>query len=151
MGRLDSVSDVTGRLTPLDLNAVNIENIINELNRNSDQLDAIANSLSIIGRGTLTGTWDGTAGGTVILSAAHGLTLAPIFISTFKRSDQPGVFYPGAHWFYNGAGTLTAEAFTQTDTSNITFEFIGHTAGSPATITFSYYIIQQPAQVPTGA
>lgn len=155
MGRLDAITDMTGRLNPMDLNAQNIANIIDEMNRNSDQLDSIANSLNIIGRGTLSGTWGGTggAGGSLIVSAAHGFAVAPIFLAFFTRADDAtnGKSYPVPQWFYDSAGSFVGRAYAYTDNTNIYFSYTAAANGSPIAFVCSYYLIQQPAQVPTGS
>ncbi len=153
MGRLDQFADITGSMNQVDTNAQNIQQIIDEMNRNSDQLDAISNGLSIIGRNTLIGTWNGTggAGGSLTLQQNHGFQTAPIFMASFLRSDVPGVYYPVPQWFYDGSGSFQARTYSYTDATNIYFSFTSASNGSPITFTFSYYILQQPAQVPTGA
>lgn len=151
MGRLDEVVDMTGSSSQMDLNSQNIQQVIDELNRNSDQLDAIANGLNIIGRGSLSGTWDGTAGGQITLKQAHGFSQAPIFLASFTRSDMPGQFFPVPMWFYDTAGNYQSRVYDYTDATNINLTFVSAISGSPTTFVFSWYIIQQPAQVPTGS
>lgn len=144
MGRIDSITDMTGTLDVMDLNAQNIQQIIDELNRNSDQLDSIAKGINIIGRGTTTSVNHSA------ISVAHGFSQAPIFVASFTRSDQPGVYYPIPSWFYDVAGNYQGRVYAYTDSQSIvlTQDFV---AAAPATITFSWYILQQPAQVPTGS
>ena len=150
MGRLDPITDPTGKLTDTQQNAVNIDNIINELNRNSDQLDAISNSLNIIGRGSISGTWTGQGGigNALSLSKNHGFGSAPIFLASFTRSDQSGVHYPVPQWFFDDEGNFLSRATAFTDASIISFDYFQVSDGTPISLTFSWYIIQQPAQVP---
>lgn len=151
MGRLDMIVDMTGKTNLLAMNEENISNIIDEMNRNSDQLDAIANNLNIIARGTLTGTWDGTANHGVSLVQNHGFSTPPIFVAQFTRSDQPGIYYPVPQWFYDSSGNFQGRAYAYTDATNINLSFLSVVNGSGAvTFNFSWYILQQPAQVPTG-
>lgn len=151
MGRLDAITDMTGKMSSLDMNAQNIGNIIDELNRNSDQLDAIANTLNIIGKGTLSMNWDGSSGFVNTVSQTHGFTVPPLFMASFTRSDQPGIYYPVPMWFYDGAGNFQQRIYGYTDSSKIFFQLATASAGATLTYTFSWYIIQQPAQVPTGS
>lgn len=144
MGKLDSFTDFTGNSNQLDINIQNIQQIIDEMNRNSDQLDAIAKGLSIIGRGSVT-----IAAG-AISTTAHGFGSAPIFMCFFSRNDQPGKYYQTSQWFYSDAGAYEGRVYAYTDGTNINLTSV-FVANSPATLTFSWYFIQQPAQVPTGA
>lgn len=155
MGRLDTFADMTGSMNQVDINEQNILQVIDELNRNADQLDAVANALSIIGRGSVNGTWSGNGGTGNLLSltATHGFQTAPIFMASFTRSDMPNQWFNIPQWFYDNSGNLAGRAYAYTDAQNINFNFIGNNASpvSPVNMTFSWYIIQQPAQVPTGA
>jgi len=152
MGRLDTITDMTGDMDAVQVNAANIDNIINELNRNSDQLDAISNSLNIIGRGSISGTWQGQGGinNALTLSSNHGFGSAPIFLGSFTRSDQSGTFYPTPQWFFDNTRNFIARAVAFTDSQNISFSYFQVSNGPQIILTFSWYIIQQPAQVPTG-
>lgn len=151
MGRLDYTTDLTGGMSPLQLNETNIRTVIDELNRNSDQLDAIANALNIVGRGSLSATWNGSAGSIINLSQAHGFGTAPIFLATYNRSDEPGVYHMLPYWAYDTSGNYQSVTFAYTDSTNINFGFVSNINGSAVTFKFSWYILQQPAQVPTGS
>lgn len=150
MGRLDAFTDMTGQMNQVDLNKQNIQQIIDELNRNSDQLDSLNKGLNIIAKNTLAGTWDGTGGinSGLTLSAVHGFSQAPIFLASFTRSDRAGLVYPVPQWFYGGGGAFESRAYSYTDQANIFFNFASVAGGAPINFVFSYYIIQQPAQVP---
>lgn len=144
MGRLDAFVDITGSMSPLDVNTENIQQIIDELNRNADQLDAISKGLNIIGQGSR------TIGANTASQVNHGFGSAPIFLCFFNRDDQPGIFYAASQWFYDNTGNYQGRVYAYTDATNInlTSTFV---AGAPTNVTFSWYFIQQPAQVPTGA
>lgn len=150
MGLIDAVTDMTGSMSQLDINTENISNIIDELNRNSDQLDSIGNSLNIISRGTLSGTWDGTTD-VLQVQQNHGFATAPIFLASFTRSDMVGQYFPMPMWYYDNSGNFQARALAFTDNNNIYMQFVSVVTGAPVTFDFSFYIIQQPAQVPTGS
>lgn len=152
MGRIDAISDLMGTMSPLDINQQNISNIIDELNRNADQLDAIGKGLNIIGRGSKSGTWNGVGGinsGLTMLQN-HGFQTSPIFIGFYTRSDIAGNF-PVPYWDFDNTGSLLSRAYAYTSVTDIVFNFAMTSNGAPINITFSWYIIQQPAQVPTGA
>jgi hypothetical protein len=150
MGNIDGVIDPTSTMTDTDLNKENISQIIDEMNRNSDQLDAIANSLNIINKGTVTGVWGGVAGigSGLTISQAHGFGSAPIFVSFFNRSDLGTQWFPVPQWTFDNSGNLVDRCYAYSDAVNINFNYASQLNGSPITFIFSYYIIQQPAQVP---
>lgn len=152
MGRLDEVVDMTGKMNQMDLNGKNITQMIDELNRNSDQLDAITNALNIVGKGSTSGTWNGVGGinSGLTLQVNHGLSFAPIWIGFFTRSDIPGQYFPVPNWEYDNAGSLLGRAYGYTTSSVLVFNFARTNNGAPITVSLSYYLIQQPAQVPTG-
>jgi hypothetical protein len=153
MGRLDVQQDPTGKMNILDLNTQNIQNIIDELNRNSDQLDSLTNQLSIVQRSSVKGTWNGIGGinSGLILTVNHGLAFAPIWMGFFTRSDQPGQYFSVPNWEYDNAGLLLGRAYGYTTSSSLFFQFARTNNGPTIDIVLSYYFIQQPANVPTGA
>lgn len=150
MGLLQPFVDMTGEMTGLQITERNISQIINEVNRNADQLDSLNNSLNIIGRGSASLFWDGTGETAVTVNKNHGFNFAPVFLGFFVRSDQPDLSYPVPMWFYDNSGNFLNRIYGYTDSTNINFQFATAVSGSPLTFTFSWYIIQQPAQVPTG-
>lgn len=151
MGRVFSVKDFTGGMSPDELNAENIRQLSEELNRNSDQLDAIANGLNIIGRGSKTATWDGTGGlgGGIQVLRPHGFTVAPIFMATYVRSDDPTNWYPAPNWTFDSAGALVSRVYCSTDATYLFLSFDSVLPGTPVDFTFSWYLLQQPAQLPS--
>lgn len=154
MGLINSFIDPTGDMSQVDVNSETLSQVIDEMNRNSDQLDAIANNLNIINKGTITATWTGTGGisAGVTVSTPHGFGSAPIFLGFASRSDiVPTVWYPVPQWTYDNSGNLLTRSYAYTDSVNVNFNFATTYNGSPIAITFSYYILQQPAQVPTGS
>lgn len=152
MGRYDAITDMTGTMSPLEVNQENISGLIDELNRNADQLDGLTNSLAIIGRGSSLGTWNGTGGinAGLTLIITHGLPEAPIFMGFYTRSDKSGVFTV-PYWDFDNSGNLLSRAYALSTVNNIIFNFAMVSNGSPINITFSWYAIQQPAIVPTGS
>lgn len=153
MGRLDEVVDMTGKMSQMDLNGQNITQMIDELNRNSDQLDAITNALNIIGKGSVSGTWNGVGGigAGLTLTPTHGFPQAPIFIAFYNRSDRPNQYYPVPNWEFDNAGSLLSRAYGLSQANTFLFNYAQTNNGPILTITFSWYAIQQPALVPTGA
>lgn len=151
MGRLDLYSDMTGSMNPTDVNAQNISNIVDELNRNSDQLDSLSNTVSIIASNKLTVTWNGTGGGlptTVADTIKTGATSS--FLAFYSRSDTANQLFSVPNIHYDGSGNIACIVSANTfvsGTASIGFniEFLNN--GSPVTFTFFYYILQQPANV----
>ena len=150
MGRVFGVSDFTGSMTPGELNAENIRQISEELNRNADQLDAIANGLNIIGKGSKSAIWDGIGGlgSGVTVTQPHGFTVAPIFLATYVRSDDPTNWYPVPNWTFDNAGALVSRVYGGADNTVVFMTFASVLNASPVTFTFSWYLLQQPAQLP---
>lgn len=152
MGKLSTFIDVTGKMDDIKINAENIKNIIDEFNRSSDQLDALsANRLKIITKGTVSIVYDGTAfffQQTDIPINSSGISYS--FLAFFTRSDLPGKLFMVPQYIFvpASAGKLILEvlAFTQNDTFSVFLQ--GHQdTGTPATYTFYYFIIQQPANI----
>jgi len=150
MGILNPIIDPTGQLTQEEVNSQNLSQVIDEMNRNSDQLDAIANSMNIINKGSRTIVM-GASSTSTSTQVAHGFGSAPIFLSFFNRSDQSTLWYAFPDVFTDGSGSVILAADSSTDAKNINFSFVRSATGSAITFIVSYYILQQPAQVPTGA
>ena len=148
MGIVNRVFDPTGSKSDMEINAENLSQLIDEMNRTSDQLDAITNSLNIINKNSRTASWDGSIGGGFTVSVPHGFGSAPIFVAYFNRSDQPNNWYPFPQWFYDNSGNTLSRAYAYTDSTNINLTFFSYVADGVVNFTVSYYILQQPAQLP---
>lgn len=149
MGIIDSIIDPTGNLSDEEVNSQNLSQIIDEMNRNSDQLDAIANSINIINKGSQTLSMS-TSDTSTSVQVTHGFGSAPIFLAFFNRSDQANAWYSFPNIVADGSGSVIFAANANTDSVNINFSFVRSTTGSPLVFIVSYYILQQPAQVPIG-
>lgn len=158
MGNISSIVDIVGNMSQDDVNAANIDNIIDELNRNSDQLDALNNVLSVIAYGSLVFNWDGSGSGvtptTATLIAPIESTAAFIDFTYLTRStDVTPINHatPFTEAAQNGNGdTVITKYFvagSNSDTGQyeISLEFFA--TGTPEIFTFFYTIVQQPANV----
>lgn len=156
MGSLSSFTDITGKMSQDDINTANINNIIDEFNRNSDQLDALNNVLSVIAYGSLQFSWDGTGSG----SSPNSITLvAPVessvsfidFTYFTKSTDITPVDYatPYTEAAQNANGdTVVTKVFVAGSNSTtgqyqISLKF--YATGTPTVYTFYYTIVQQPS------
>lgn len=147
MGQLQSFQDATGKMTPIDINAQNIQQIIDEFNRSQDLLDALNNNLKIINRGTIEFTWDGTVPNFQTLTEAVGSTVPYIFLLYYSRSDIPDslFFIPSRPVDLSGNAIFEIDAGTVGNTLEVFFN--SFQVGSPIDFTAFYFIIQQPANV----
>lgn len=159
MGDLSSFVDITGNLSQDDINSENISNIIDEVNRNSDQLDSINNVLSVIAYGSLVYNWDGSGSGA---SPTVGQLIAPVESSAsfidmtyFSRSTDTPIQYLATPYTQaaenaNGDSVVTkiflAGSNSTTGQYEINLNF--YATGTPTVFTFYYTILQQPANAP---
>lgn len=157
MGQIQDFVDMTGKMNQAQINAQNIENIVQEVNRNSDQLDALNNVLSVIGYGSLTYNWDGSGSSASPTSAALTAPIKTgganfiIFVYMSRNTDNPTQYFtmPYQQIGNNGNGdTVVLKDFvhiTQADTGQLFIEVAFYASGSPINYTFNYIIIQQPS------
>lgn len=148
MGKLQPFVDMTGKMSQSEINKANITNIVDELNRNADQLDAISSNFRIVARGSVVLTSNGTqfTGGTVPLATGTIST----FLAYVVRSDQPNnlnqLLYSSYDSSYNFQfsvwATISGGALSVT-----TLLASGYTPPAGMTLTVYYYIFQQPAGV----
>jgi hypothetical protein len=149
MGLIQEIVDPTGTMSDMTLNSENISQIIDEMNRSSDQLDAITNSLNIINKGTTTLVLNAAALA-VTANIPHGFGSAPIFVAFINRSDLPTLWYPLPYATSDGTGLVNLSCTATTDITNINFGIVRSASGAAITFIISYYILQQPAKIPTG-
>lgn len=156
MGSLEEFTDITGQMSQDEINQENISNIIDELNRNSDQLDSLNNVLSIIAYGTLIYNWTGTGSGASptidVLVAPESSSANFIGLAYFTRSsDITPLYYqmPFTEIAVNGGGdTVVTKEFSLNSNSStgqleVTVNFFA--TGSAENFTFYYILLQQPA------
>lgn len=160
MGNLEPFDDIVGDMSQNDINAANIDNIIDELNRNSDQLDALNNVLSVIAYGSLVYSWDGTGSGSTPTIAT---LFAPIestasfidFTYLTRSSDVTPINYatPYSEAAQNSNGDTVVTKFfvsgSNSDTGQYEVSLKFWAPGTPETFTFYYTIVQQPANIQT--
>lgn len=145
MGNIQSFQDMTGKMSPSDVNAENIGTIIDEFNRSQDLLDSLNNALKIINKGSGAVSWDGTSGHTGTFVVDVGASVAVTFLCFYTRSDLPNNLYAIPDNELDGSNNtiFIASAFTEGTLLNIQFTFLQN--GSPIIFTVYYFIIQQPA------
>lgn len=160
MGNLDGYVDMTGSMSQEDINTENISNIIDELNRNSDQLDALNNVLSVVAYGSLEYVWDGTVplGNLlqVILTAPVNSEANFSSFTYFSRaSDNPPIYIatPYTEEYVNGnTDTVVSKVFvagTNSETGQYEIFLNFYAPGNSTVFTFYYTIIAQPSNITT--
>ena len=158
MGNIDSFVDMTGAMSQDDINTENINNIIDELYRNSDQLDSISNTLSIIAYGTLDYSWDGSGSGATPTQSSLFVpaTSSANFIGMtyFSRStDDPTIYFamPYTQGYVNANGdSVVGKLFvagSNSDTGQYEIDLNFYNTGTPIDYTFYYILLQQPSNV----
>lgn len=151
MGRVNLATDLTGQLSDTELNTQNIGNIIDELNRNSDQLDSLSQNLTIIAYNALPVTWPGTGGGLpTSVSDTIKTGAASSFLAFYNRSDIPNQLFSVPNIHYDNSGNISCIVTGSTFVSGVAsigFEIEFLSNGSPITFNFYYYILQQPTNI----
>lgn len=159
MSQIQNFTDVTGSMTQTQINAANIDNIIEEVNRNSDQLDALNNVLSVLAYGQLTYSWDGSGSSatptattlTANLNTSGANFIVIVYMS--RSTDSPTQYFPLPYnqIATNGNGdsvvTKTFWLVTEADTGQLFINLQFFATGSPINYTFNYLIIQQPSNL----
>src|SRR5260221_705522 len=121
MGALQQFTDVTGNMSPLEINAQNITNVIQEFNRAQDLLDALNTTPKIISRGTATINWDGTNNQFPVVSATIGSSTQFTFLAYYTRSDLPNNLYPISDYSIDTSGNIVYYMIAFTEGNNIFF------------------------------
>lgn len=144
MGRLDAFTDMTGKMSMMELNGQNIQQILDELNRNSDQLDSVQNNLAVVSSGKTSIT---SPGGFVFLSSnvVHGLGFPPAVLAFYTIASAPSVVRQVPNYVLDGAGAFLYYVIFSTTSNNIIFELQGNTPAT--TFNISYYLLKQPANL----
>lgn len=158
MGKLAAYTDPTGKIDETELNDQNISNIINELNRNADKLDALNNTLSIIAYGSLTYTWDGSGSGATptikvltvpITSQAQYMG----FVYMSRSIDNPPIYLalPYTQAITNASNDSVVSKIFNIGTNSLTGQFEidlnFYATDTPITYTFYYIIVKQPTNI----
>jgi hypothetical protein len=145
MGLISSFTDATGAMSDTEVNGQNIDNIIEELNRNSDQLDSLSNNLSIAASSNQQFNWNGSP--TAIgVTANLPTTAVNTFYAFYTRSDLPNNLYSVPDYQFTNAGALiySVTVFTGGEGGGINFEFDFVQSGTPAIYTVYYFLLNQP-------
>lgn len=144
MGRLDPYIDITGKLNPFEVNAENINNIVDELNRNSDQLDSVQNNLAIVSRGSTLITASGGFSD-ISVNINHGLGFPPAVLAFYTLSTSSTVVHQLPNFVLDGSGNYLYSVTFTTTTNNLQFQVLGTVPA--VTFNFSYYLLKQPANL----
>lgn len=146
MGRLDYFSDSTGKMSQTDINSQDISNIVIEMNRNQDLLDALNNNLKIIARGSGTISWDGTSGVSVNLPVPVNANVQFTFLVYFTSSIVSNNHLQQTQYFnVDNSGNLIYIMTAASDATNLYISFQSYHTGTAQTFTYYYFIIQQPS------
>jgi hypothetical protein len=147
MGSLQLITDMTGTASPVDLNAQNISNVIDEFNRSQDLLDALNTTPKIISKGSGTITWDGTSFKFPSFVTTINAGTQFIFLGYYSRSDLPNNLYSVPDLVIDGLGNVIYEMQAFTVGNQLQFDLSTYAAASPITFTVYYFILQQPANI----
>lgn len=124
-----------------------ISDIIDEANRQADELDTLNTGLKIISRGSITTTFVSGAYTEALVDVQSG-TLST-FMAYFSRSDRPGQLYTVPHFEFDGSGNLAFVIYASTQTNKLLFNPLVGTTGSPPTpdLEIFWYAFEQPAGI----
>lgn len=160
MSNLEQFNDMTGMMSQDDINAENISNIIDELNRTSDSLDSLNQTLSIVAYGTLTYSWDGSGSGATPTTATLQTGIATqgnfIGLSYMSRDIDNPTIYVNMPYFRsienaNGDSVMDKlfQASVNSDSGIYEIDLNFFASGSPIDYTFYYILFQQPSNLPS--
>lgn len=145
MGELTSFSDQTGTMSQEEINAANIDNIVEELNRNSDDLDNFSNSLNVQNNGSISINATNYTGSPpeAVVSLDYNANSLPTVTSTVLYA---GAYYPLPFYQYDNStgaivGRITQGFISVTSTSfAIIFDSFWYDTSNPAlTIFYNLY------------
>lgn len=153
MGLLSMFTDPTGKMSQSEINSQTISQLIDEMNRNQDQLDSLSSGMAISQYNTITLN---TATQTQVqadtgfnTNTSSGVT----FLAFVSRSDVAGAFYQLPYFVTTGGSptNLSLSIYAQlgpifpNPEIYLTFS-VAAVAGYvlPATFTFYYFILNQP-------
>lgn len=158
MTQLQQFTDMTGTLSKAEINTQNLNNIVSELNRTSDQLDSLNQTLNIVAYGTLTYSWDGTGSGATPLQSVlqTGVQSSGNFIgmSYLSRDVDSPTLYVNLPYFRsmvnaNGDAVLDKLFIPQVNSASGIYQIVlnFYAPGTPIKYTFYYFIFQQPSSI----
>jgi hypothetical protein len=148
MSLLSPTSDFTGEMSQSDLNNQDIQNLQEEITRLQQNQDSINQTLNITAQGKKTVTV--TAGASGGFQIPFTTLTANTYLVYAAPSDRPGQFITVPFYEFDNTGILTNRFIANTIgaytgiTPGMT---ISYQYNANATITFYYFIIQQPANV----
>lgn len=146
MGRLDAFTDMTGKMNQMDVNTQNIQQILDEMNRNSDQLDALNNNLSVVSSGKVSVASTGVPIAPVVVN--HGLGFPPAVLAFYTLSTESNsIVHQLPAYILDGSGNFLYYVIFYATTNNLEFDFFFNGAGPTTTFNFSYYLLKQPANL----
>lgn len=148
MSLLSPTSDFLGNMSQSELNSQDIQNLQDEITRLQQNQDSINQTLNIIAQGRQSVTV--TAGGSGSLILPLTTLTANTYLVYVSPADKPGQFFTVPYYDFNTSSVLTtsflayATASNGTTTPGLTILYLYPNA---TTLTFYYFIIQQPANV----
>lgn len=149
MGQIQRYVDPTGDMSMLQRHDQDIGQIMDELNRMGDQLDALNKSTKIIARDKVAVTVQaGQTFGTN--SYTYGSGTIGSFICTVVSANDPDHSWPVPYHEtqVNGSGVLDVLLIATASAANNVLTFnvrVGTSYTTPVTLTFYFYILEQPA------
>lgn len=147
MSLLSPSSDFLGNMSQTELNSQDIQNLTDEITRLQQNQDAINQTLNITAQGKQTVSVTANVGGGFQIPFAT-LT-AGTYLVYAAPADKTGQFYAVPYYEFSGS-TLITRFIAYTSGQNGTAApgmTINYLYPTTTTITFYYFIIQQPANV----
>lgn len=149
MGQIQRFTDATGEMSMTQRHDEDIDQIMGEINRIEDQLDAINRSVKIIARGKATLSYNGSPQYPPA-SFKYGGGSIGTFLCFIEPADEPGFLYgtPFSRKFASPGGIVTGlYASCQARFGEASFSAIVDTTyvPSPPNLTFYIYVLEQPA------
>jgi len=159
MGYLTPYVDPTGTMTPSEVTQANIEQIMEELNRNNDSLDTLTSAMSIAAYGshttnavTLPGNSNDSSNQ---FSFTHNLGYIPAYLCYIPGTPNAAQGFPASIYialvntFQVFVGNITYTWNVGVDNSKfyVTCELINNISSSQQSLpqTLYYYILSNPA------
>lgn len=152
MGDLSRYVDPTGDLSKVEILDKDLDQIIEEINRNQDQLDALDSAIKIVARDQITTNYDAASHTYPLQIYNYGGGTVGSFLCFMKRSDQPDNLYPVPYYESAVVGaTLELRLEAYANSAQSALQFTGRASTShpspPASLTFFFYIFRQPTNV----
>jgi len=145
MSLLSPTSDFTGQMSQADISGQDIQNLQEEITRMQQNQDSINQTLNIVAQGKQSVT-----GGAGSLTVPLTPNTANTFMVYVAPSDRVGQFYSAPYYEFDTSSAVTVRFVAySTAASGSTAPGINILYAYPttATLTFYYFVIQQPANV----